>query len=240
MSHSPVDPNDLEFKAHVIEKTEASSSGWSVTMGNGWSIFVPIDRCAVGPAPGEGILLYGKGIGYPVRGIVVAGRVYSYETPVEHEASQSAMRERLTRESDEADERFRAAPKPALAAFKVNDEAAWAECVKVQSANAYSFAALKFAAAWASLMEQRGELGDVPNAETTAKVAQIANTCSREADTEGITGFMYGCAVSCLAKLWVHGEALRRWHNKDAQIGSEGERECGVLNPALLSIGGPT
>lgn len=58
--------------------------------------------------------------------------------------------------------------------------------------------------------------------------------------TEGITGFMYGCAVSALAHFWAHGEALRRWHNLDTQIGTEGEKaneSGGVLNPALLNIG---
>jgi hypothetical protein len=43
-----------------------------------------------------------------------------------------------------------------------------------------------------------------------------------------------------LAKCWLHGEALRRWHNKDTQIGTEGDRaneRGGVLNPAMLSIG---
>jgi len=51
---------------------------------------------------------------------------------------------------------------------------------------------------------------------------------------------MYGCAVVILSKCWEHGEALRRWHNKDTQIGDEGDRaneSGGVLNPALLSIG---
>ncbi|MDA8315367.1 MAG: hypothetical protein M0010_09365 [Actinomycetota bacterium] len=46
-----------------------------------------------------------------------------------------------------------------------------------------------------------------------------------------------GAAVSVLASCWVHGEELRRWHNLDTQIGTEGEKanaSGGVLNPALL------
>lgn len=60
------------------------------------------------------------------------------------------------------------------------------------------------------------------------------------ANTDGITGFMYGCAVSGLAKFWKHGEQLRRWHNKDSQLGTEGDEaneSGGVLNPAILTIG---
>ena len=62
-----------------------------------------------------------------------------------------------------------------------------------------------------------------------------------DADTDGITGFMYGMATSILARSRVHGEALRRWHNLKTQIGTEGEQanESGTtLNPALLSVGG--
>jgi hypothetical protein len=67
-----------------------------------------------------------------------------------------------------------------------------------------------------------------------------AKRASHEADTEGITGFMYGAAVSTLAQAWVHGDRLRRWHNLDVQIGNEGEKaneSGGTLNPALMNIG---
>jgi hypothetical protein len=58
-----------------------------------------------------------------------------------------------------------------------------------------------------------------------------------DVDAEGITGFMFGCAVLVLAKCWKYGEALRRWHNRDTQIGTEGDHANetgGVLNPALI------
>jgi hypothetical protein len=71
-------------------------------------------------------------------------------------------------------------------------------------------------------------------------VSSCAERASHLANEEGITGFMYGCAVSILAKVWAHGEELRRWHNRKTQLGTEGERanESGdVLNPAVLCIG---
>lgn len=73
-----------------------------------------------------------------------------------------------------------------------------------------------------------------------ATVIDCAKAASHEADVEAITGFMYGCAVSILAKAWKHGDELRRWHNLDTQIGTEGEAanaSGGTLNPALLTIG---
>ena len=59
----------------------------------------------------------------------------------------------------------------------------------------------------------------------------IADEASKVADIEGITGFMYGCAVNTLSQLWKYGEELRKWHNKD--YGYEGD---GVVNPAILTV----
>lgn len=98
---------------------------------------------------------------------------------------------------------------------------------------AYGLACFTYAERWADLME--AELAANPN----AKFEEFANRLSHDADVEGITGFMYGVAVSILSKCWVHGERLRNWHNLDIQIGTEGEKantEGGVLNPALLSF----
>lgn len=89
-----------------------------------------------------------------------------------------------------------------------------------------------YAADWAHLMEIEIAKGFT--------IEQCAEECSRKADTDGITGFMYGVAVSLLSQAWKHGDELRRWHNLKIQIGNEGEKaneSGGVLNPALLSIG---
>lgn len=119
---------------------------------------------------------------------------------------------------------------PAEPAWK--DPARWQECVAANQ-DGYGGAVITYAHRWARLMEARIGQG--------VAVADCADELSHFADTEGITGFMYGCAVSILSATWEHGEELRRWHNLDTQIGTEGERanESGaVLNPALLSIGG--
>ena len=72
------------------------------------------------------------------------------------------------------------------------------------------------------------------------QIKDIASEAEREADEEGITGFMYGCAVGILAHVWKHGEELRVWHNLKTQFSTEGEEanlSGGVLNPALLCVG---
>jgi hypothetical protein len=43
---------------------------------------------------------------------------------------------------------------------------------------------------------------------------------------------MYGAAVSILANHWKHGEALRKWHNKEFGV----ENSEGVVNPAMFTI----
>lgn len=88
-----------------------------------------------------------------------------------------------------------------------------------------------YAQDWADLMEARMAKGE--------NMGRIAKETSDQADTDGITGFMYGAAVTILAASWVHGDQLRRWHNLDTQLGDEGERanaEGGTLNPAVLNI----
>jgi len=95
----------------------------------------------------------------------------------------------------------------------------------------YGAAVIRYAERWADLMEAQMQTGQ--------PLATIWKSSSHKADTEGITGFMYGAAVSILAEVWEHGEDLRKLHNIDTQIQQEGERANetgGVLNPALLCV----
>lgn len=113
----------------------------------------------------------------------------------------------------------------------LRDAEAWQKSCEANS-DSYGGAVMTYAERWARLMEARMSKGE--------RIADIADECSHLADSEGITGFMYGCAVSILSKVWQHGEALRVWHNLKTQLHNEGERANeagGVLNPALLSIG---
>lgn len=114
--------------------------------------------------------------------------------------------------------------------MQCTDQAGWDKTVEVNS-DPYGKAGVDFARRWAEMMEEKINNGE--------QLKDIARQASHEADTEGITGFMYGCAVSVLSQVWIHGEELRRWHNKDTQIGDEGDKaneSGGVLNPALLNI----
>jgi hypothetical protein len=114
--------------------------------------------------------------------------------------------------------------------FSFSDEPLWKECVE-KNQDGYGACVIRYAARWANYAEAALEKGD--------NFAAVMERTSHDADLEGITGFMYGAAVSMLAKCWYRGEELRRWHNLDTQIGTEGEKaneSGGTLNPALLTI----
>lgn len=115
--------------------------------------------------------------------------------------------------------------------MKISDQAVWDEWV-ANNDDPYGSGVIRYAERWADAMEAAMAAGE--------SLEDCAARTSHEADTEGITGFMYGASVQVLATSWEHGEQLRRWHNLDTQIGNEGERaneSGGVLNPALLNIG---
>lgn len=115
--------------------------------------------------------------------------------------------------------------------MKIKDQSDWRQWV-TNNQDPYGRAIINYAQRWAELMEEKMKEG--------AKLEDIAKQTSREADGEGITGYMYGAAVSVLSTSWEYGEQLRLWHNIDTQIGTEGDeanKTGGVLNPALLNVG---
>lgn len=117
-----------------------------------------------------------------------------------------------------------------LSKFDVVNEHRWLELVEKNRAS-YGAAVMEYAASWAALMEQRMAAGE--------SLETCADPTSDEADVDGITGFMYGCAVQVLAECWRHGEQLRRWHNKRYQPDNAGnldDEPGAVINPALLHI----
>lgn len=95
----------------------------------------------------------------------------------------------------------------------------------------YSRAAAQFAVTWAELMEKgmTVQLGD-------KEFSSLAAESSIAADTEGVTGAMYGAAVGALAHLWEHGDRLRRWHNARYGVLEE-QAKGGVVDPCMVTIG---
>lgn len=151
----------------------------------------------------------------------------------ERRAAQRVEWERKDRERREAFKR-----EVGEVRLDVVDEDAWKADTEFPDdpdmENEYARAIVRYAESWGRLMQVR------LSADETAMVADVAEKASHDSDLEGSTGFMYGLAVNLLAKHWVRGEELRRWHNLKYQIRDEGERaneSGGVLNPAIISVG---
>lgn len=106
--------------------------------------------------------------------------------------------------------------------MKLKNKEVWKKIVAINN-DPYGSGVVRYAERWANTMEQEMESGK--------SLIDIADATSHKADTEGITGYMYGCAVSILSQVWEHGEELRKWHNKE--YGYEGN---GTVNPAIITI----
>lgn len=106
--------------------------------------------------------------------------------------------------------------------FEFSNEELWNNGI-AKNQDAYGGGVYTYAKCWGLLMQSRINKGE--------KLIDIANETSHQLGWLGITGFMYGAAVSVLSSTWKYGEELRKWHNKD--YGHEGG---GVVNPAILTI----
>lgn len=98
-----------------------------------------------------------------------------------------------------------------------------------KNSDSYGRACFTYAERWADMLENLIKSSDE---DAMTVIVKNADGLSREADVEGITGFMYGMAVSILAQCWRYGEELRKWHNKEYNYDGDG-----VVNPAILTIG---
>jgi hypothetical protein len=135
----------------------------------------------------------------------------------EHAAKMARLSERIAAMLDEYP-------------FEPTDPEGYAEYKRINS-DGYGGGVVRYGEAWAALMEAR--LAEGPMFITNASIADAAEATQDEADSEGITGFMFGCAVQQLARFWKHGEALRVWHNAKHGVSAE---TTGVVNPAVLTI----
>lgn len=98
---------------------------------------------------------------------------------------------------------------------------------KSQMTDDYSARIISYLESWAELMEI--EIDKIENPEEA--IQKYAKAAADEADYDGITGYMYNCAVKILVCFWEYGEILRKWHN-----GSLGYSGTGTLNSAILHV----
>ena len=100
----------------------------------------------------------------------------------------------------------------------------WEKWVQVNSKDGYALYAVTYARRWAKYMQYCMK-------KYNKTLPQIADKASNASDIDGISGFMYGCAVAILVQCWKYGEELCRWHNKG--YGEEGVDR--IVNPAVIN-----
>lgn len=70
-----------------------------------------------------------------------------------------------------------------------------------------------FAERWADGIEDLLEW--LPDEDLGSIARRAECEACEELNLGSMSGYSYGCAVALLADVWKHGEALRRWHNRD-------------------------
>ena len=109
-------------------------------------------------------------------------------------------------------------------------QAEWEKCKEInlgnqsKDAHEYNKCIIDYTILWAQYMEYL-------MAKHNQKLADIWDRASHLADIDGITGFMYGCAVGLLSSVWKYGEELRIVHNRQYDYAGDG-----VVNPAILTV----
>ena len=110
--------------------------------------------------------------------------------------------------------------------MKFRNEAAWDATVE-KNRGGGGAGIIAFCERWAVLMEDR-----IAGGEALRDCAK--ETCDA-ADADGaLSGAAYSEAVGLLAAVWVHGDALRRWHNSEA--GTKEEAAQADAEGAVISV----
>ncbi len=85
--------DDSQYEEYIVKSATPVEGGWDLSFEENGCIFLPSDQCDETPVPGEVALLFGKGMGYSVRGILIGptkkyARVYFYRTEEEQDARE--------------------------------------------------------------------------------------------------------------------------------------------------------
>lgn len=78
---------DRQYEESKITKVEKHGDGWFITRQEGWGFYIPLDS-PVEPKVGMTARFYGKGMGYPVRGLFLDEQKVYYFTESEYAEKQ--------------------------------------------------------------------------------------------------------------------------------------------------------
>ena len=87
-----ISENDSEYQDFIIDRVRETEDGYELVFPSGWEFFMPSKEFV--PCKGQTVRLYGKGIGYSVRGLVVNNRICFYRTIEEQVMGEEALRQK--------------------------------------------------------------------------------------------------------------------------------------------------
>lgn len=95
---------DTQYQRWGVETVERVDEGWFCTHNDGWILFVK--DVGIEPKPGDILRMYGQGIGYTVRGIVIEEKgIVRYRTEAQEQLDREVDRERKqNKRQDELDD----------------------------------------------------------------------------------------------------------------------------------------
>lgn len=99
--------NDSEFYENVLEKVEDEDDNWAITV-RGATTWIPKIE-GFEPKAGMNIRIYGRGFGYPVRGVFIDGHQFKYMTIQQADEAHQKWVDNLHKERQEAYEKDKVA-----------------------------------------------------------------------------------------------------------------------------------
>ncbi len=83
--------HDTEYRASAVAsvKADEEGQGFALTDTDGWTLYVANHNSLPLPVPGKLVRYYGRGIGFPVRGVATGRHIYYYETAADHAARRA-------------------------------------------------------------------------------------------------------------------------------------------------------
>lgn len=89
--------NDMEFEETSIAKVEEDETSYIITREEGWCFSVD-KKHGIEPKRGMKARFYGRSIGFPVRGLMLDGKMVFYKTPTEQEEEHKKWIEKTREE----------------------------------------------------------------------------------------------------------------------------------------------
>jgi hypothetical protein len=90
--------NDAQFTEENVDGVDGGREGWSIHLASGFSFCVPKDS-QITPEKGMTARFYGRGFGFPVRGLFLDGVMVFYESPEEHEVEREEQHKKYEEKS---------------------------------------------------------------------------------------------------------------------------------------------